>query len=689
MSKQNSSQNNNILLQPRKTPNGVPPFGQIALDDFIPAIEKAIEIAKHRIEEIKNNPEEPDFENTIVALEICDEEASEIASVFSNQLYAVGGELHTLTETINPLLSRFSSDIALDADIFRKVKAVYDKKDTLDLTIEQRTLLQETYDGFVRSGANLPQDKKDRLRAISELLSVLGPNFMNNLNQSSEQFQLVLEKDDLEGLPDTLIDSAAHAADEEGMKGKYLFTLNIPVYLPFMQYSKRRDLREKYWRAFSNRGFGDEYDNRENVLEMIRLRHEKANLLGYDTLADLILEKRMVENRGNVHAFIDKLKKYYKPSARNDLERLREFAEKEDGLNDLKQWDIPYYTEKLRERLFDFTSEELRPYFSVENVMKGVFEHFERLFNLGFKENTEYPVWHDDVKVYDVFENDTVRFMGTLYVDLFPRKGKREGAWKTTYRDQGLFKGKSERPIVAIVCNFTKPSAEKPSLLTHDEVLTLFHEMGHATHALLSDVTYQSLSGTNVKWDFVELPSQLQENWCYEKETLDTFARHYQTDAPLPPELLEKLQKSKNFMAGWRGLRQTCITMLDMAWHTVDPQSVTSVEEFEDEAIKDVTLFQREGGPISTSFYHVFAGGYASGYYSYKWAEVLDADAFEAFTEKGLYDRETSGRFKSEILSKGGSQQPATLYKRFRGRDPDPEALFKREDLKGLEQKAA
>jgi peptidyl-dipeptidase Dcp len=441
------------------------------------------------------------------------------------------------------------------------------------------------------------------------------------------------------------------------------------------------------WRAFGNRGYGDEYDNCENILKIIALKDERAKLLGYGNHAEYVLERRMAQKPENVFAFLDKLKAAYKPAAIKDLKALQKFSKEEHGVDDLKPWDIGYYSEKLKQKLFEFSSEDLRPYFPLNNVLKGCFDHFSKLFNLEFKPAKGYQLWHKDVQVFEVFEADGGDFIGTLFADFFPRTGKKSGAWMTAYRGQGLYNGKVERPVIAIVCNFTKPTNDRPSLITHGEVTTLFHEMGHAIHGLLSKVTYRSLSGTSVLWDFVELPSQVQENWCYEKETLDMFAGHYETGAKIPPELIEKLRSAMNFMTGWGGLRQVGLGTADLKWHTTDPALIKDVAAFEDEITKDTSLFPRLAGPFATSFNHIFAGGYSAGYYSYKWAEVLDADTFELFLEKGLYDRTAADAYKHEILEKGGTQAPSILYRNFRGRDADPDALLRREKL--LDDKAA
>ncbi len=676
---------NNPLLQISPLPNQAPAFDKIKTEHYLPAIEEAIEQARANIKAIKENPDAPTFENTLVALECASENLGQASSVFYNQLSATGGdELHALATKIGPISADFSNDVALDADLFARVKAIYDQREELNLTPEQYTLLDDSYRGFVRSGALLDDTKKARLREISQELSTLNPAFMQNTIKSAESFEMVIENEvDLAGLPNSAIESAAHAAQEKGYDGKWLFTLDYPSFGPFLQYADNRILREKIWRAFASRAWKDEYDNSENIRRIVSLRKERANLLGHKTHADFVLEERMAKSPKNVMDFLDKLKAAYKPAAQKDLAELTAFAKDEHDVSDLKPWDIGYYAEKLKQKLFDFTSEDFRPYLQLDKVLDGCFNHFSKLFGLKFIPSNEYPTWHKDVQTFDVIEQKTGTFIGTLYADFHPRKGKNQGAWKTSYRDQGLFRGKIERPVIAIVCNFTKPTGERPSLLTHGEVTTLYHEMGHAVHALLSNVTYRSHAGTSVLWDFVELPSQLQENWCYEKDILDSFAAHYKTGEKIPAELVEKLRKSMHFMVGWAGLRQVGLATLDMAWHTADPDKIDDVAAFEDEATKDTALFPRLAGPTSTSFGHIFAGGYSAGYYSYKWAEVLDADTFELFLEKGLYNQEVATSYKDNILSKGGSEKPNILYKRFRGRDADPDALLRREGLLG------
>lgn len=684
----------NPLLSISPLPNYAPQFDKYEEIHYLPAIESAIEEARKNIEEIKNNLDDPTFENTIVALETCSETLDTATSVFYNQLSANGTDgLQELSEKIGPITAAFSNDILMDLKLFERVKIVWDQKEDLGLSPEEYMVLDNCYQGFVRNGALLDEKGQKRLREISERLSVLNPQFANNATKSAEAFELVIEdEDDLSGLPEGVKGMAKYMAEEKGYDGKWLFTLDFPSVIPFLQYADKRELREKMWRGFSSRGYAPngehEYDNRNNILEIVKLRDERAKLLGFNTHAHYVLDRRMAETSDNVMKFLNKMKAVYKPAAQKDLKELLEFAKETGFEEELRPWDVGYYSEKLKQKLFDFSDEDLRPYFPLQTVLKGTFAHFSKLFGITFVEATDkYPVWHADVKAYNVEDKMTGEFIGTFYADFFPRKGKKQGAWMSPQRSQGLYNGNVERPVVSIVCNFTKPTPDTPSLLTHNEVLTLFHEMGHAVHGLLSDVTYQSVAGTSVKWDFVELPSQVQENWCYEPETLAMVSSHHETGEPLPTELVAKLVEAKNFMTGWAGLRQTNFGIMDMAWHTTDPAEITSVEEFEDKVTKDTSLFPRYAGPASCSFSHIFAGGYSAGYYSYKWAEVLDADTFEYFKEKGLYNQEVAESYKTNILSKGGTELPQVLYERFRGRTADENAVLRREGL--LEDKKA
>ena len=684
---------NPFFQHPSPLPNFVPPFEQIEEAHYLPAVERAIDLARARIEEIAASSKQPTFENTIVALETCSEELGAVTGVFYNQMLASGTDgLHELSEQIGPMNAAFSNDVLMNPQLFARIKDLWDRREELGLTVEQHTVLENSYEGFIRNGALLNEGDQKRFREISERLSVLLPTFAKNATKSAEAYEMVIEDEaGLAGLPESAIAAAKHMAEERGYEGKWLITLDYPSFIPFMQYAEDRAARETIWRAFSNRGFGDEFDNQQHILEIVRLRHERANLLGFETHAAYVLDRRMAATPETVLAFLDKLAKAYKPGAEKEFQQLKDYANKLDGVTDFSPWDVKFYEEKLKEELYHFHAEEVRPYFPLQKVLDGTFEHFSKLFRMSFKKADEkYPRWHEDVHVYDVIDSDTGDFIGTFYADFHPRTGKKQGAWETEYRSQGLYNGNVERPVVSIVCNFTKPTPDTPSLLTFDEVWTLFHEMGHAVHALLSQATYSSVSGTSVKHDFVELPSQLQENWCYEVETLAMISGHYETGEPLPQDLIEKLNNAKNFMAGWYGLRQVMLGTLDMAWHaSSNPYEISDVCAFEDEAIKDLTFFPRYGGPTSTSFSHLFAGGYSSGYYGYKWAEVLDADAFEAFKENGLYDPETARAFKEEILARGGTEDPNVLYERFRGRAPDEHALLRREGLLSDKRKAA
>lgn len=672
----------NPLLAEFKNPHNAPPFGSIKEEHYLPAVKVAIEEARANIEAIKANPENPTFENTIEALELASEKLGMVSGIFYNQLSAGSTDgLEALVAEIGPLSANFGSDVIMDADLFKRVKAVYDAREKLNLTAEQSTVLEDGYKGFVRGGALLDEAGKKRMREISEQMSVMGPEFAKNVKKSSEAFTLVIEDEkDLSGLPQNAIDAAVLEGEERNLKGKWVFTLDYPSFGPFVTYADNRSLREKMWRAFGARAYKDEYDNCDNILKIVTLKDERAKLLGYKNHADYVLEQRMAKTPEAVMGFLKKLLATYKPSAQKDLADLKAFAQESGFEGDIMPWDIAYYSEKLKEKLFAFSSEDLRPYFPLEQVLDGTFTHFSKLFGVKFT-TAKYPVWHEDVVAYDVTDEKTGDFLGLFYADFYPRKGKKPGAWMTSYREQGLFTGGMKRPFVAIVCNFTKPTKEAPSLLTHDEVLTLFHEMGHAMHMMLSNVTYSSHAGTAVLWDFVELPSQVQENWAYTKETLDLFGKHYKTGEAIPAELIQKVNDAKNFFVGWMGLRQSNLGLLDMAWHSADPSTIKDVTEFEDMVTRDTTLFPRMAGPTSTSFTHIFGGGYSAGYYSYKWAEVLDADTFEMFEEKGLYDQETAAKYRSEILAKGGSEHPSILYKNFRGRDADPDALLRREGL--------
>lgn len=675
---------NNPLLMPFTAKDQAVPFDQIKVEHYLPALDEAITLAKNNIAKIKANSATPDFENTIVALETVSEKADVIATIYGNLESAHSDDaFQALATEIYPKLTALASDVSLDEEIFKRVKAVYDNRNAMKLTAEQTRLLEKTYLSFVRNGALLSPEQKETLRQIDQEMSVLGPKYSENVLKATNSFEMFLDKhEDVAGIPEGVLEGAAAAAEAKGKKGQWFFNLQIPSYLPFMTYANNRALREKMSKAYSSRAFGGEFDNQEILKKIVTLRAKRANLLGFKTHAEFVLAERMAKDPGTVSAFLQKLLKASKAAGQRDVSEVQAFAAQLDGIPELKPWDFGYYSEKLKEEKYAFNEEDLRPYFKLENVVDGVFAHAKQLYGLTFKENKDIPVYHPEVKAYEIYEEKSGKYMGLFYTDFFPRETKKGGAWMTQFRGQGLIGGELKRPHVSIVCNFTKPTPTKPSLLTYDEVRTLFHEFGHALHGMLSDVTYQSLSGPNVYWDFVELPSQIMENWAGEKEGLDLFARHYETNEPMPEDLIKKLKASQQFQAGYASCRQLQFGMLDMAWHTADPSLIKDVDAFEEMATAETRLFPKVPGTNSSvSFSHIFAGGYSAGYYSYKWAEVLDADAFEYFKEEGLFSPEVARKFKEFILSKGGTEHPMDLYKKFRGREPDPNALLRRDGL--------
>lgn len=673
-----------VLLKPSHLPFEAPDFKAFKDDDFLPAIKEGIERARKNIEKIKNNSEEPTFENTILALEEADDDLSRASNLFYNLLYShTNDKLQALSQEIGPLSAAFSNDVLLDPDLFKRVDALYQKKDSLGLSGEQKMLLDNSWKSFTRNGANLNEEDKKTLREIDAEMSVLGPQFAENVLKSSNAYELIIEDEaDLAGLPKNAIEAAAESAEEKGHKGKWRFSLDMPSYIAFSTYADNRGLREQVWRAFSRRAFEDKFDNQELILKIVSLRDKRAKLLGYKNHAEFVMERRMAKTPERVEEFIKNIIDKALPKAKEEVEELKAFAKETDGIETLKPWDVSYYAEKLKKKKFDFDEEELRPYYQLDNVIDGMLLHAEKLYNLRFEkaEAGKYAIYHDDVQVYEIYDKKTGDFQALYYLDLFPRESKKGGAWMNTFREQGLEDGQMKRPHVVNVCNFTKPTKSTPSLLTHREVETLFHEFGHGLHSILSDVTYKSVSGPNVLWDFVELPSQINENWTLEEETLSTFAKHYETGHPIPQELIAKLKKSKQFMSGSFTIRQKTFSTLDMALHTADPSTIKDVLSFEREAIKDLVLLPYEDGCTSTAFAHIFAGGYSAGYYSYMWAEVLDADAFEAFKQNGLYDPETAQKFRT-LMARGGSEDPMVLFVDFRGREPSEEALMKRKGL--------
>lgn len=659
------------------------PFHLIQTSDYLPLLQELIDQSKKNIQTIKNNSAAPNFENVIVALDTCSEDLEQLSLIFSNLESAHGGDEYSkIAKEFYPLMSNFSSDVNLDLELFQKVKTVYDNHQKLNLSAEQFSLLDKYYKGFIRNGALLNDTDKNILREIDQKLAVIFPAYSENVLKATNHFEMYLETtEELRGLPETSLSQAKAAAEEKGATGKYLFTLQGPSYIPFMKYSGQRALRERMWRAYNARSFHDAFDNEKNVLEILQLRQQRAKLLGFKDHPTFVLSERMAENPETVLRFLERLLSPSKKAALKDLEEMQSFAKKKDGITDFKPWDAAYYSELLKEENFQFNEEELRPYFKLENVLDGVFACAEKLYGLKFKLNSEIPVYHEEVRAYEVYDKQN-QFVSLFYTDFFPRPTKRPGAWMTLYREQGLFHGKIRRPHVVNVCNLTKSTPEKPSLLTYDEVRTVFHEFGHALHGMLSECTYRGVAGTNVFWDFVELPSQIMENWAAEKEGLDVFAKHYVTESLLPPEMIEKIKKVNQFQAGTMSLRQLQFGLLDMRVHITDPQTIKDLESFEETALSDARIVAREKGTsILAAFSHIFAGGYSAGYYSYKWAEVLDADAFEYFQEKGIFNADVAAKFKENILSKGGSEHPMTLYKKFRGREPDPDSLLRRDGL--------
>ena len=669
----------NILLQNFD----IAPFDAIQNEDYKPAIEAAIAQARQEIDLITNNPEPATFENTIAALDYAGYQLDRVTSIFFNLNSAETNEtIQKTAQEVSPLLSEFSNDITLNEALFKRVKNVYDSRESLDLTREEEVLLDKRYKGFSRNGANLAEDKKARLREIDTELSKLSLTFGENVLAETNKFELHLtDEADLAGLPESTKEAAAQTAEEKGKEG-WVFTLEYPSYIPFMKYAENRELRKKMAIAFGAKGFhNDELDNQENVLKIVNLRQERANLLGYKTHAHFVLEERMAKSPENVERFLQDLLEKAKPAAEREFAQLANFAKKRDGIEELQKWDSAFYSEKLKQELFELDDEQLKPYFKLENVIDGVFTIAQKLYKLRFVEVQDIPKYHKDVKTYQVFD-DKDNFIAIFYADFHPRAGKRAGAWMTQYKGQFKKDGVNERPHVSNVCNFTKPTASKPSLLTFNEVTTLFHEFGHGLHGMLANTTYPSLSGPSVYWDFVELPSQVLENWCYEPEALELFAKHYETGETIPMVLIDKIKKAANFQEGMQTLRQLSFGILDMSWHGADPSGITDVKAHEKAAFENTKLYPDVAeNCMSVSFSHIFQGGYSSGYYSYKWAEVLDADAFAYFKENGIFNAEVAQKFKDHVLSQGGTEDPMVLYKRFRGKEPNPEALLKRAGL--------
>ncbi|MDO5105182.1 M3 family metallopeptidase [Capnocytophaga sp.] len=665
------------------TPYESAPFNDYKPEDFKPAIEKAIAESLQGIQKIANSKEKPTFKNTIEALAYNGQKLSRITSIFYNLSSAeTNPALQKEARNIAPLLSDYRNDISLNARLFARVKKVYDQRHKLKLNPEETTLLEKTYKGFARNGANLSEDKKQRLREIDKQASNASLRFGENVLAETQAFELHLtDAADVKGLPDFALQAAAQLAQKRGKQG-WVFTLDIPSYGAFVKYAENRELRKKMYIAYASRGFnGNANDNQKNILEIVALRDERAKLLGYENYATFVLEERMADTPKIVNDFLNDLLEKAKPAAQKELDELKNFAFELDGINDFQKWDFAFYSEKLKQKKFNLDDEKLKPYFKLENAVNGMFKVANLLYGLNFKKIDSVQKYHDEVDTYLV-SDEKGNYVALFYTDFFPRPGKRAGAWMNSFKNQYRQNGKDSRPHITIVCNFTRPTQTQPSLLTFNELRTLFHEFGHALHGMLSEVTYPNLSGTSVSRDFVELPSQLLENWCTEKEALSLFATHYQTGEVIPMELIQKIKESSSFMEGLQTMRQLSFGMLDMAWHTADPATITDVKTFEQQQVAKTELYPEIPQAVtSTAFSHIFQGGYAAGYYSYKWSEVLDADAFDFFLEKGIFNKEVAKSFKDNVLSKGGSEKPMTLYKRFRGKEPSPEAFLKRAGL--------
>lgn len=675
---------NNPLLSVFNTPYTTAPFSDIKNEHYLPAFEEGIKLAKQDIDLITSSSEEPTFKNTIEALEFSGTTLDRISSIFFNLNSAeTNDEIQRIAQEVSPKLTAFSNDISLNETLFKRVKYVYDEVDRSQLSDEQNMLLDKKYKSFARNGANLSDGDKDILRDIDTRLSKLKLSFGENVLAETNVYELWINKlEQLEGLPEGVIHSAKAMAEQKGRNDAWLFTLDYPSYIPFMTYAKDRSLRKELSIAFGSKAFKENDNNNEDhVLQIAQLRFQRAQLLGYDSHAHYVLEERMAEKPDIVNSFLEDLKLKSKPFAQKEFSDLEAYAKELDGIDQLQAWDGAYYTEKLKMEQFNFNEEALKPYLKLDNCVEGMFEVAKRLFGLYFTLAQDIDGYHKDVNVYRVTNIDG-EFISVFYTDYFPRAGKRGGAWMTSYKPQYTLEDENSRPHVSIVCNFTPPTGDKPSLLTFNELTTLFHEFGHALHGMLANTSYPSLSGTNVSWDFVELPSQLMENWCYEKETLNLFAKHYETGEVIPFELVEKIKASSTFMEGMKTLRQISLGQLDMAWHSVDPTNFKQVAEIESQAYSETSLYPNNPETCtSTAFSHIFQGGYSSGYYSYKWAEVLDADAFEYFKSQGIFNKEIAEAFKSNVLEQGGTVSPMDLYTQFRGQKPTNTALLKRAGL--------
>lgn len=670
----------NPLLTESKLPFGAPQFDKIKNEHYLPAFTQGIAEAKAEIDAIADNPEKPTFENTIEAMEYSGRTLDRVSNIFYNLMEAdVNEQMQQIAEEVAPMLNDYSMYVSLNEKLFARVKAVYEQKDSLGLAKDQMKLLENTYRSFTRNGANLQGEDREKYSRISEELSLTTLSFQKNLLSATNAYVLnITDSTRLEGLPSYVLAAAAETAAEKGLEG-WAFTLDYPSYSPFMKYCNDRELRRQMFIAYGSRAVGGEYSNNENVRKIIDLRIQSAQLLGYATYADYALETRMAKNPETVNKFLADLVNPSLPYARADVRMVEDFARKNgfDG-DKLMGWDFSYWSEKLQKAEYDLSEEVLKPYFKLENCIDAVFDLAHRLYGINFKLREDIPGYHKDVKVYEVTEGDGSH-LALFYADFFPRPSKRGGAWMTEFRGQSIRDGVEERPFISIVTNFSKPTAGTPSLITHYEFTTFLHEFGHALHGMLAEGRYGSLTGTSVARDFVELPSQIMENWGYEPEYLNTFARHYETGENIPAELIDKIVASKNFLSGYSQVRQLQFGLLDMAWHSLGKLPDIDPVEFEKKALKPYEIMPAVAETaISPGFSHIFAGGYAAGYYSYKWAEVLEADAFSLFKEKGIFNTEVSHSFRENILSKGGAEDAAVLYRNFRGHDPQPEALMEK-----------
>ena len=670
----------NPFLRESAAPFGAPEFDKIRNEHYLPAFEQGIAEAKAEIDAIVANTDEPTFENTIEAMEYAGETLNRVANVFFNLMEAdTDDEMQQIAEDITPMLNDYSMYVSLNAPLFEKVKAVYEKKDGLGLDKDQLKLLEDNYKSFVRGGANLSDEDKALYSKWSEELSLASLQFSKNVLAATNAYTLhITDEADLAGLPEFVRTMAAETASEKGLEG-WAFTLDAPSYSPFLKYSTVRNLRKDIWTAYNTRATSGEFDNREIVKNIVDLRIKIANILGYETYADYALEERMAKDKATVNGFIMELLEPSMEFAKKDVADVFAYAKK-NGFEDtrLMPWDFSYWSERYQEAEYSLSAEELKPYFQLENCIDAVFGLATRLYGISFTELDNVPVYHEDVKVYEVNDADG-RHLALFYADFFPRASKRGGAWMTEFRGQSIKDGVEKRPFISIVCNFTKPTADAPALITHDELTTFLHEFGHALHGIFAEGRYPSLTGTSVSRDFVELPSQIMENWAFEPEYLNSFAKHYQTGEPIPVELIEKVVAAKNYLAGYSQVRQLHFGYLDMAWHSIAELPAEGTIEFEQKTLDPYAVMPSvDGAAFSCSFSHIFSGGYSAGYYSYKWAEVLEADAFSLFKEKGIFNTEVSNSFRKNILSKGGTEDEAVIYRNFRGHDPEPQALMEK-----------